>query len=57
MRALICGVAYQRLAQLWKDYAFRELIREGGDFVVDMITAKRGPCPAQSTAAPEGLHM
>ena len=37
MTALISGVAYQHLARLWKDEPFRELIREGGDFVLDIV--------------------
>src|SRR5690349_20252116 len=37
MRALVSGVAHQHLTQLWDDESFRQLIREGGDFVVDII--------------------
>lgn len=45
MRALISGVAYQHQARLWKDAAFRQLIRDGGDFAVDMIERNVSECP------------
>ncbi len=36
MRGLVADVSRQHLSELWKKPPFQELIREGGDFAVDL---------------------
>jgi hypothetical protein len=37
MRRAIVDIVYNKLSSFWEKDAFRELVREGGDFALDLV--------------------